>query len=93
MKAEMILRTILYIMGTAVGGDAFLSLLRGNIVTGGAALAMVVLYFVISRKIDMLESRVAKEYNYLETQIKIFNTKLEDMHDHFKEVTKTVVRK
>lgn len=89
----MIPRTILYLMGTVVGGDAFLSLLSGNIVTGGAALAMVILYFVISRKIDKLESHVAKKYDHLETQIRVFNTKLEYLSEHFKEITKTVVRK
>ncbi len=86
MKAgDMIPRLLLILTGTGIAGDAIYSVLRGDVVSGGTALAMVIIYFALLRKIDSVRS--ANDI----FQAKISDA-IADINKHLGEITKTVIR-
>lgn len=81
----MIPKIILMLTGAGIAGDSVIALLHGDIVSGGTALAMVIIYFALLRRIDGANAKI----NVLATK---FSTDIEDIKKHLDQISRTVVR-
>ena len=62
-----------------------IGLLHGDVISGGAVLAMVVIYYALMRRIDRTNASV----DLLRSDVL---QKIEDIKTHLDQVTKTVIR-
>ncbi len=86
MKVEpMTPKILLTLTGMGIGGDAFISLLHGDFISGGTALAMVIIYFSIMRRIDKTNST----FEIFQAAI---SKDISDIKNHLNAITKTVIK-
>ncbi|HQT90402.1 MAG TPA: hypothetical protein PL001_00040 [Candidatus Kryptobacter bacterium] len=81
----MIPRILLILTGTGIAGDSIISLLHGDVISGGTALAMVIIFFTLLRKIEHTNSQIDVLAEGLKKDI-------EDIKLRLGQITKTVVR-
>ncbi len=78
-------RLLLTLTGTGVAGDALISLVHGNLISGSTALAMVIIFFALLRRIDGVNAKM----DVFRTEMR---KDIDDIKRHLGEITKTVIK-